>query len=59
MITKLDRICNRHMARLLAELEEANCPSVFTQAVKSKLAWLRSDLKEANELKEIHGNHHE
>jgi hypothetical protein len=44
-----DQIVNRHMARLLSELEEAGCPVIFREAVKSKLAWLRSDLKAANE----------
>jgi len=48
--TETDRIINRHIARLLSELEDANCPSIYIQAVKSKLAWLRSDL---NELKGI------
>jgi hypothetical protein len=40
-----DAIINRHMARLLSELEDAGCPSIFRDAVKSKLAWLRSDLR--------------
>jgi hypothetical protein len=44
-----DGLVNRHMARLLAELEDAGCPVIFREAVKSKLQWLRSDL---NELKE-------
>jgi hypothetical protein len=41
-----DRIINRHTARLLTELEEANCPIIYVHAVKSKLAWMRSDLNE-------------
>jgi hypothetical protein len=45
-----DAIINRHIARLLSELEEAACPVIFRDAVKSKLQWLRSDLmKELNE----------
>jgi hypothetical protein len=44
-----DAIINRHMARLLSELEEAGCPAIFRDAVKSKLQWLRSDLNETNE----------
>ena len=40
-----DAIVNRHMARLLTELEEAGCPALFRDAVKSKLAWLRDDLR--------------
>ena len=46
-LSATDRICNRHMARLLSELEDANCPSIFIEAVKGKLAWLRADLNEA------------
>jgi hypothetical protein len=38
------RACNRHMARLLYNLEQANCPTVFHEEVKSKLMWLRKDL---------------
>ena len=51
-MTDSDTIINRHMARLLSELEDAGCPVIFRDAVKSKLAWLRQDL---NELK---GNNH-
>jgi len=52
-MSETDRIVNRHKARLLTDLEAVNCPSVFIQAVKSELDWLRSDL---NELK---GSPHE
>jgi len=38
------RIVNRHMARLLTDLEEAQCPAIIRQAVKSALGWLRKDL---------------
>jgi hypothetical protein len=44
-----ESIVNRHMARLLSELEDAGCPVIFRDAVKSKLQWLRSDLNEMNE----------
>jgi len=37
------------MARLLQELEDAGCPVIFRDAVKSKLQWLRKDLNEMNE----------
>ncbi len=50
-LSDTDRIINRHIARLLTELEEARCPSVYVQAVKSKLSWLRTDLKELEEMK--------
>lgn len=39
-----DKIVNRHMARLLSELEQANCPAIYVEAVKGKLVWLRDDL---------------
>jgi hypothetical protein len=47
---EMDVVINRHIARLLSELEEAACPVIFRDAVKSKLQWLRSDImKELNE----------
>ena len=44
--SETDAIINRHIARLLTNLEDANCPDVYRQAVKSELTWLRSDLRE-------------
>ena len=41
-----DTVVNRHMARLLTELEDAGCPSIFRDAVKAKLVWMRQDLNE-------------
>ena len=38
------RACNRHMARLLSDLEDANCPKVHREIVKRELQWLRHDL---------------
>jgi hypothetical protein len=49
--TEVDAVINRHMARLLSELEDAGCPSIFREAVKSKLAWLRSDLNAMTDTK--------
>ena len=45
-MTESDAIINRHMARLLSELEDAGCPTIFVEAVKSKLVWLRRDLND-------------
>jgi hypothetical protein len=45
-MSETDTIVNRHMARLLCKLEEAGCPDIFRDAVKSELVWLRDDLKE-------------
>jgi hypothetical protein len=39
-----DKIVNRHLARTLTDLEDAKCPAIFIQAVKSSLIWLRDDL---------------
>ena len=44
--SELNRIVNRHMARLLDELHEAGCPAIFRDAVKAKMQWLRADLNE-------------
>ena len=46
--SRTDKIVNRHMARLLCELEDAKCPDIFIDAVKSKLVWMRNDLNEMN-----------
>ena len=51
--TESDRIVNRHMARLLAGLEEAGCPLIFREAVKSALVWMRDDLKAKDEQNEM------
>jgi hypothetical protein len=53
--TETDKIVNRHLARLLDNLEQASCPTVYIQAVKSEISWLRSDLKELQE--KNHVNH--
>lgn len=53
---ELERITNRHTARILTDLEAANCPTVYVQAVKAEMQWLRSDLKELTERKEPNGN---
>ena len=44
---EITEIVNRHMARLLTNLENANCPAVYLQAVKSEFKWLRKDLQDA------------
>lgn len=43
-MTETERICGRHMARLLTDLEAINCPQVILDAVKTALRWLRHDL---------------
>ena len=45
-MSNTDAVVNRHMARLLSELEAVNCPTIYIEAVKSKLVWMRSDLNE-------------
>lgn len=53
MLTEVDRIVNRHKARLLDELEGGNCPVVFLRAVKGAIDWMRSDLNELGKCKEM------
>ena len=43
----IDRICNRHMRRLLQNLEEDAAPQLIIDAVKKEMVWLRQDLREA------------
>jgi hypothetical protein len=43
-MTETNLIINRHMARLLQNLEDAACPDIYRDAVKAALVWLRSDL---------------
>lgn len=63
-MTVTNRICNRHKARILQNLEDAGCPVIFRDAVASGLNWLRSDLNENertevqhNDREEINGNY--
>lgn len=46
-MTTPTQIVNRHMARLLTNLEDAGCPVLFLDAVKAELQWLRHDLETA------------
>jgi hypothetical protein len=58
-----NRIINRHKARLLKNLEDAQCPRIFLDAVISGINWLRSDLNDyertggLNAGEEKNGNH--
>ena len=36
--------CNRHMARLLCDLEEAQCPKVYRDVVRAGLKYMRHDM---------------
>jgi hypothetical protein len=40
----VSKIVNRHIARLMTDLEDANCPVVFRTVVKGRMQWLRDDL---------------
>ncbi len=53
----VERVVNRHIARLLEDLEDVQCPKVFIEAVKSELRWLRSDIVDL--LKDLKGNIHD
>ena len=50
--TEVNKLMNRHMARLLTELTESGCPVIFIEHIKSRLSWLRSDLQVATGAKE-------
>jgi hypothetical protein len=49
-------ILNRHMARLLGDLEDAQCPRVYHGIVKGALVWLRDDVCKHGE--QNNGNAH-
>ena len=56
LIEGAERMVNRHLARLLDNLENAHCPDIYRQAVKTEIQWLRSDL---SQLIERGGERHE
>lgn len=41
---EITRIINRHIARIMTSLEEAGCPLVFNNAVKSAMVLIHADL---------------
>lgn len=41
---QINAIVNRHIARIMTDLEEAGVPALLSDAIKSRLQWLRSDL---------------
>ena len=43
-IEDVTRVINRHIARLMCNMEQASCPDLFRQAAKSEMTWLRSDV---------------
>jgi len=45
--TAIDIICNRHIARMMENLEQAECPMIYRDAVKREMQWCRNDLNEA------------
>jgi hypothetical protein len=54
---ELTRIINRHKARLLRNLEDASCPMVYKDAVKTAYDWMRSDVQGLSERNE--GEHND
>ena len=44
-----EQVINRHIARLMDELEEAACPTIFRHAVRHRLQQLRTDLVECRD----------
>ena len=45
--------CNRHMARLLCDLEDAQCPKVYRDVVRAGLKYLRHDMLELAEKHDV------
>jgi hypothetical protein len=43
------RLCNRHIARLMCDLEDSQCPPVYRATVRSEMQWLRRDVVDAVE----------
>lgn len=41
------RIINRHIARILTELEDEQCPVLIFEHIKDRLTWLRKDILDA------------
>jgi hypothetical protein len=44
--SQITAITNRHVARILSQLEEANMPAVCTAAVKREFWFLADDIKQ-------------
>ena len=47
---KIESVCNRHAARLMTNLEDAECAKVYVDAVRREFRWLRGDLCELVEV---------
>jgi len=45
-LKEVNRIVNRHKVRILTNLEKADCPQIFIDAVKAEINWLRTDLND-------------
>jgi hypothetical protein len=46
------RLCNRHIARVMCDLEDSQCPPVYRATVRAEMQWLRRDVVEAVEKSE-------
>jgi len=51
--TEVLQSCNRHMARLLCDLEEAQCPKVYRDVVRAGLKYLRHDMLAMSEKPDV------
>ena len=45
---QVNAIVNRHIARIMTDLTEMGVPTLLSEAIKSRLQWLRSDLYKFN-----------
>lgn len=52
---QVNAIVNRHIARVMTDLTEMGVPTLLSEAIKSRLQWLRSDLYKHNSSTETKG----
>ena len=46
---EIGRICNRHIRRLMDDMEEAQCPRRWQGMARNEMRWLRQDVCKAVE----------
>lgn len=56
MNARITQITNRHIAKLLTQLDEVNTPEIIKTTVKSHFWWYAQDLEEARLQEKEHDN---
>ena len=49
LVQEISRISNRHIRRLMDDMEEAECPRRWQGMARSEMRWLRQDVCQAVE----------